>query len=149
MEQVEVKLENEKPVIQVDRIALGKDESQKLENWLLQVESVFNGLVKVSKSDLVNFFIQNHSLELSKKELKQIKAMYHSEVKFAKWALNKLMEAEKTGEELSLSDLIKLQNAKLKLSDKITPLIADVPAKSKRGRKRKVVTEDSSLEPEV
>ena len=133
MEQVND--ENVKPVREstaIDRVTLGKDEGEKLDRWLEQIHATFNGLLKLNKSDLVNYLVSEHKAELVKKELKKLKSIHFNQVKFAAWALGRLKEAQKNGEKLTYADLVRLENSMGKLQDAAAGAV-----KPRKTRKRK------------
>lgn len=134
MEQVDS--ENARPTresVAIDRVTLSKDEGEKLDRWLEQIQTTFNGLLKLNKSDLVNYLVNEHKSELAKKELKKLKSIHFNQVKFATWALGRLKEAQKNGEKLTYADLVRLENSMGKLQD--TAPIGVV--KSRKEKKRK------------
>lgn len=132
MEQVTE--ENERPAreaVVIDRVTLGKEAAERLDHWLEQIQNAFNGLIKLNKSDLVNYLVSEHKTDLAKKELKKLKSTHFDQVKFAAWALNRLKEAQKNGESLTYADLVRLQNSMGKLESAPTA-DADKPRKSKK-----------------
>jgi hypothetical protein len=132
MEQVND--ENVKPVresVVVDRVTLSKDEGEKLDLWLKQIHAAYSGLIKLTKSDLVNYLISEHKAELTKNELKNLKKTHFDQVKFATWALGRLKEAQKNGEKLTYADLVRLENSMGKLQD-VPPVGAAKPRKVRK-----------------
>jgi predicted RNA-binding protein len=127
----------------VDRVSLGKEESEKLDRWLKQVQEAFGGVIKLNKADLVNFLVREHNESLSTRELKSLRAFHFDEVKFATWALSRLKEAKKNGVDLKYEDILRLQlsNDKVK-SD-------DVSEKPRKLRAPKRVKGDDELEPPI
>ncbi len=69
----------------IERVTLGKDESEKINQWLNQIKSETSSFLEVSKSDLVNFLIRSHSEHLKLKELKLLKAQKYDLVKHLNW----------------------------------------------------------------
>lgn len=77
----------------IERVTLGKDEAEKLNDWLNQIKSETSGFLEVSKSDLVNFLIRNHSDQLRTKEIKLIKTHKYDLVKHLNWLTPLLKKA--------------------------------------------------------
>lgn len=106
-EKTEPKVKKE--VAQGDRITLGKEESAKIDGWILQIEQKTNGMVQLSKSELLNYLVQKKNSELSTSEINQIRKERYDEVKFIHWALMKIKEAKRSGETITLEDLMRVQ----------------------------------------
>ena len=83
----------DKNKISVERVTLGKDESEKISHWLTQIKSETSGFLEVSKSDLVNFLIKSHADKLKSKEIKSIKAQKYDLVKHLNWLTPLLKKA--------------------------------------------------------
>lgn len=106
---IETKVKN-----QIDRVTLTKEGSEKLNQWLIQVKDSTKGFLDLSKSDLVNFLIQNHSLDLSKKEIKQIRTSHYSLIKHLNWITPQLKKAiEENNQDLVKSLQLELRSLEL------------------------------------
>ena len=96
----------------VDRIVLRKIEQQKLNAWLVMLNRKFDGMIRITKSDLANFLIRHHAESLSDKEVALIESEFYDEVRWLNWALTKIRQAKKDGLSLTLDDLMKNRNSK-------------------------------------
>lgn len=106
-----------------DRATLTTANAKKLDAWLEQVDSKFNGLVSVSRSDLTNYFLDKQPDILSRDQLEKIKAAHFDEVRFAQWALKQIKNSKQKGEALSLKDIVSMS----RLVDAETPKRARSP----------------------
>ena len=83
----------QKEKIQIERVTLGKDESDILNKWLMQIKGSTKGFLDLTKSDLVNFLIKSHSEDLSAKEIKKIRLSHYSLIKHLNWITPQLKKA--------------------------------------------------------
>ncbi len=90
----------------VDRIVLRRMENDRLQSWTVSLNERFDGMIRVTKSDLANFLIRQHAENLSEPEIKLIEAELFDEVRWLNWALTKVRQAKKAGQALSLNDLM-------------------------------------------
>lgn len=88
-----------------DRVSLTPAALTRLSSWILEAEGRLKGS-RLTKSDLVNFFVMSHSASLSERELEQLERDHFDEVRFAVWALRQIKEARAQGKELSLADVV-------------------------------------------
>jgi len=102
------KTKSEKQLSPQDRATLTPANAKKLTAWLEQIESKYNGLVSVSKSDLTNYFLDKQPDVLSRDQLEKIKAAHFDEVRFAQWALKQIKDSKQKGEALSLKDIVSM-----------------------------------------
>jgi hypothetical protein len=49
----------------------------------------FDGMIRITKSDLANFLIRHHVESLSDKEVALIESEFYDEVRWLNWALTK------------------------------------------------------------
>ncbi len=89
-----------------DRVVLGQAEANNLSKWINEFNSKAEGIVKISKSDLVNHLIAHHTQNISSDELQQISARFYDEARWLNWSLAKIKEAQKKGISCQLEDLI-------------------------------------------
>ncbi len=82
-----------------DRVTLTKPESERLGGWLGKIKSTSNGFLALTKSDLVNFLIRAHKLELSPREIAQIRSAHYDPIRHMNWITQELKRA------LSKSDM--------------------------------------------
>ena len=69
MESLDESVADPKKVSAVERVSIGKAESDRLASWLSQVQVATGGFLNLSKADLVNFLVRYHADELSAKEI--------------------------------------------------------------------------------
>ena len=91
----------------VDRIVLRRIECGKLDRWVSNLNERFDGMIRITKSDLANFIIRQHPEDLSPDEVSLIESEFYDEVRWLNWALGKIRQAKKEGRALSLDDLMK------------------------------------------
>ena len=107
-----------KDSVQGDRVTLGKDESLRVEAWIKQIDEQTKGMVKLTRSELVNYLLMKMDAEFSNSEINQIRRDHYDEAKFAYWALMKIREAKRAGEKLTLEDLMRVQKGMAKQAGK-------------------------------
>lgn len=88
-----------------DRVLVGDNESKRLDEWIEVVDKKFQGFIKVTKSDLVNFLILDHHEQLSRDELERIKRSNYDEGRFLTWAVSKWKESQKIGDHFKMTDI--------------------------------------------
>ena len=105
----------------VDRIILKRQERDRLDSWLTQLNERYDGLVKFSKSDLANFLIRQQNEKLSEIHIKQLGAELYDEMRWINRSIEKVRQAKREGVTLSLEDFMerrkpleKLRSALLK-----------------------------------
>ena len=79
--------------IKIDRVTLNKSESEKINTWLQQINESSRGFLELTRSDLVNFLINSHAEELTKKEIKYIRLAHYSLIKHLNWITPQLKKA--------------------------------------------------------
>jgi hypothetical protein len=126
----------------VDRIVLRRLENDKLQGWVAALNARFDGMIRVTKSDLANILVRQHADELSEAEVKTIEAEMFDEVRWLNWAVAKLRQAKKDGVPLTLNDLVAKRDLIGKQRGPST--------KSARPRRKKAPAADASeYSPEV
>lgn len=88
-----------------ERVLVGDTESKRLDEWIEVVDKKFQGFIKVTKSDLVNFLILDHQEQLSRDELERIKRTNYDEGRFLTWAVSKWKESQKIGDHFKMTDI--------------------------------------------
>lgn len=88
-----------------ERVLVGDTESKRLDDWIEVVDKKFQGFIKVTKSDLVNFLIRDHHEQLSRDELERIKRSNYDEGRFLTWAVSKWKESQKIGDHFKMTDI--------------------------------------------
>jgi hypothetical protein len=76
-----------------ERVTLGKLEAERIAAWLAQIGEASNGLLTLSKADLVNFIIREHRTELSSRELSQIRRAHYDPIRHMDWITKALKTA--------------------------------------------------------
>lgn len=89
-----------------ERLSLRKEEREKLEAWVQELNAKFDGMIRLTKSDLANFLIRHHAESLSTDEVALIEVEHFDELRWMNWALMKIREAKKNGLTLTLQDLM-------------------------------------------
>lgn len=89
-----------------ERLTLQKPEQAKLERWINELNKKFEGMIKLTKSDLANFLIRHHAEILSDDEIIKIESEHFDEIRWMNWALNRIRAAKKEGQSLTLNDLM-------------------------------------------
>lgn len=90
----------------IDRIVLRRAEAYKLDSWIKDLNRKFDGMIRVTKSDLANFLIRQHGDRLTDAETALVETEFYDEVRWLNWALAKIREAKKQGQLLSLDGLM-------------------------------------------
>ena len=96
--------------VQVDRVILGRSESGLLAKWVEDFNGKAEGLIKVSKADLVSYLIASHDSSLSSEEVREIAARYYDETRWLGWSVVKMKAAKKKGTSLLFEDLMKFRD---------------------------------------
>lgn len=124
---------------QVDRVILGKSEATLLAKWVEDFNLQADGLVKVSKADLVNYLIASHAAKISSEEICDIAARYYDETRWLGWSVAKMKEAKKKGLSLLFDDLMKFR-------DEFLGKVSIVGKKKKTSSKTEMFSESSNLQ---
>lgn len=93
------------PVKALDRVALNKTEAEKVSAWLKQLEESSSGYLQLSRSDVVNFLISEHNLELSPREMQRIRAHHYDPIRHLNWITPRLKEALQSGDLVAVTAL--------------------------------------------
>jgi hypothetical protein len=123
-----------------ERLTLQKPEQEKLERWVQELNTRFDGMIRVTKSDLANFLIRLHPDSLSDSETAQIEHEHFDEVRWINWALNKIRAAKKEGYNITLNDLMKKRQ--LQSQEPLKP--TSRKRKSSTAEKNQATTEDQT-----
>jgi hypothetical protein len=90
----------------VDRVVLRGAECRRADAWVKALNKRFDGMIRVTKSDLANFLIRQHNETLSEDEVVRIEAELYDEVRWLNWALTKIRKAKREGVVLTLDELM-------------------------------------------
>jgi len=128
----------------IDRVILGKQEAILLQSWADHLNIRGDGLIRFSKSDVVNFLIRSHIVDWSEKEMCQISKDCFSETRWLSWALAKMRTAQKNGTSFSMENLEALKNELLGLglSESAKP---QIEFETKKKRKKREPKESATL----
>jgi hypothetical protein len=104
-----------KPSQPVDRVILGKTEAQLVTKWVEQFNKKADGLIKVSKADMVNYLISSHQAKLSDEDIYKIALACYDETRWLSWSLMKLKQAKYNRVQLSFADVIAFKDSLLSI----------------------------------
>ena len=95
-----------KPVRPQERVTVAETLKLKLDRWVSDANTHFDGVVSVSKSDLINLLVKQHDDTLSVEELHELRREHYDEVKLASWLLEKVKDEKKRGSTISIQELL-------------------------------------------
>jgi nucleoid DNA-binding protein len=115
-----------------ERASLNNEALARVNSWMCQLKPKLKGS-KVSRSDLVNWFILQKSDQLGDREVADLVKAYFDPVKALEWAVAEVKSAKARGESIDLTEFVS------------TKFIA----KPRKPRKRKEPKESRSIRPEI
>ncbi len=89
----------------IERVSLGKFESEKVEQWLMQINDSSKGFLTLAKSDILNFLIRQHRDELQQKELLAVRAYHYDPIKHITWITPQIKAALAGGDSIRVAEL--------------------------------------------
>ncbi len=95
----------------IERVVLSAEATLKLDRWIEKITSTRQG-VDLSRRKLVNWLVMSKAENLSPTEEKEVADLYYNEVRFLKYAIKEIEEAQDRGEKVNLAEL--LQNVRIK-----------------------------------
>ncbi len=105
----------------IERVTLGSEESDKVIAWLKQLNESSKGFLSLTKSDVVNFLIRDHKLELSSKELHQLRTDHYDPIRHINWIAPRIKEALQNQDQKLVADLqVELRSVELSVIDLAT-----------------------------
>lgn len=110
----------------LERVTISENLKEKLSSLCNQANESLQGIATVTKSDIVNLILKNHSEILSKNEIEDLKAEHFDELRFANWLASKIRDARENGESVSLKDLL----------ERSKPLMENMKVQAEKRRKR-------------
>ena len=120
-----------------DRVTLDEESLRQVDRWIAQVTSATKG-VALSRKDVVNWLVKQHTEELTTDELNELKGKYFNEVRFLQQAIKELRAAKQRGEAVTLEEILG------------TASHATAPApKRRRARRKSSAGEGEALAPDV
>ncbi|MBK8203067.1 MAG: hypothetical protein IPK68_12360 [Bdellovibrionales bacterium] len=69
----------------INRITISDDLREKLRSLTDQANEALEGITVLSRSDVINYILKDHSGEFSNKELQDIRSLHFNELKFSQW----------------------------------------------------------------
>jgi|GEM_PF-3705376 len=109
MEPVETK-PYKKASKQIDRVILGKNESDLVAKWVETLNARAEGLIRFTKSEVVNFLIQSHPARLSLEKQQAVSVACYDETRWLGWAMGKMRAAKKSGGSVSFDELTRFRD---------------------------------------
>lgn len=107
-EQNEVKKEKSKMSSKpLERVTIEEPQKEKLNLLTSLANESLNGMATISKSDLVNMILEQHSSELSKLEIDSLRKTHLDIFKHLSWLQAQAKLAKESGNEVSLAELMK------------------------------------------
>lgn len=128
-------LEKQNANASIERATISEDLKEKLSALAAQANEALSGVASVTKSDIVNLLLEDHSNELSEIQIEKLRSRHVDEVKYAFWIAKRLKQARANGEALSFQDIL-AQNS--------MPLPARAATQKRTRRKRKTENVDGS-----
>lgn len=104
MEPVADQAATNKRKSRIERVSIGKAESERLEAWLMQIADS-RGFLSITKTDLINFLIREHQDQLSVKELSRIHNHHYDPIRHMNWITQSLKKALSAGDASAVSKL--------------------------------------------
>ncbi len=102
----------------IERVTLGGQESDKVMAWLKQLHESSKGFLSLTKADIVNFLIRDHKLELSPKELHQLRADHYDPIRHINWIAPRIKEALQNQDQALVASLqVELRSVELTVID--------------------------------
>ena len=111
MEDKELIIMENKKIETVERVVLSLEATQKLDKWIEKITSTRQG-VDLSRRKLVDWLIMSKPENLNSSEEKEIADLHYNEVRFLKYAIKEIEQAQERGEKVDLAEF--LQHVRLK-----------------------------------
>ena len=89
----------------VERVVLSTEATLKLDRWIEKITSTRQG-VDLSRRKLVDWLIMSKAENLSPAEEKDVADLYYNEVRFLKYAIKEIEEAQGRGETINLAEVL-------------------------------------------
>ena len=118
-----------------DRVNLTYGQSKRLEIWVQQIKEVTQGALRISKSDLVNFVLEEMNKDLSEEQMIRLEIKFYNETRWLAWAMGQIKKAEKEERKLQLEDLMKAKNQRWNKSKTLSANIDGLVSKKLRKSK--------------
>lgn len=82
----------------VERVTLTSESADRVNAWLKQLEESSKGFLQLTKSDLVNYIISERKIDLSAREMQQIRQSHYDPVRHLNWITPRLKSALEQGD---------------------------------------------------
>ena len=89
----------------IERVVLSSEAIAKLDRWIEKITSTRQG-VDLSKRKLVDWLIMSKAENLSPAEEKEVADLYYNDVRFLKYAIKEIREAQDRGESVNLAEVL-------------------------------------------
>lgn len=140
-------------VKQQERVTLGQEESKQVDAWLIQVNESSKGFLTLTKSDIVNFLVRQHKIELTTRELNQIRSDHYDPIRHITWITPQIKQALHNGDIARVSELQgELRKVELSVVKGVIPKhksISSDGASQRRKRKPKLESMPKDAEQSV
>ena len=100
-----------------------------------QIKEVTQGALRISKSDLVNFVLEEMNKDLSEEQMIRLEIKFYNETRWLAWAMGQIKKAEKEERKLQLEDLMKAKNQRWNKSKTLSANIDGLLSKKLRKSK--------------
>ena len=136
----------------VDRVSIGKDEGEKVSAWIKQLEDSSKGFLQLTKSDIVNFLIREHSADLGPKETGRLRQAFYDPIKHINWITQELKTALAKND-LAQVSMLQAEIKRIELSavsqETAALSVAGIKARTKRkSSKKQNQSDDANAVPE-
>jgi hypothetical protein len=95
---------NSKAKNQNERIAISKEGSERLDQWISDLEKQNKG-IRITRADIVNFLLLDHPETLSSEERSKLGNAHFDDVKFGFWIARTLRMKRANGESVTYDQL--------------------------------------------
>jgi hypothetical protein len=97
--------DDNKKIETTERVVLSAEATEKLDLWIEKITSTRQG-VDLSRRKLVDWLIMSKAENLSPAEEKDVADLYYNEVRFLKYAIKEIEEAQGRGETINLAEVL-------------------------------------------
>ncbi len=95
---------------QIDRVILCPKESMLVQKWVESLNARADGLIRFTKSDVVNFLLNSHPAKWEAAEIAALATQCFEETRWLSWSMGKLKAARKMGTSLNFEELTKFRD---------------------------------------
>lgn len=98
--------EVKKTVKPIERVSILECHREKLASLTDQANAAMGGIANINKGDVVNMILGDHAEKLSRLEIERLRAAHVDQVKLALWLAQAARDAKRSGESVSLQELL-------------------------------------------